>query len=274
MTTPRASIVIPCHNALDYTRACVESIERHTSEPHEIVLVDNGSADGTPEWFAERGEGALVRNPTNLGFAAAVNQGIAAAAAATVVLLNNDALATPGWMTALLAALERDPGIGIAAPMSNYVGGAQLLPAAELGYERAPGPELDRFAAERNARLAGQGFEAERVMGLCMAIRREVVEAIGGFDPVFRIGNYEDDDYCVRARLAGFGLWVCRDSFVHDFGSTTFRMLPEDYRRLLHENGLRFCAKWDVEMVDGRAGPVAERPFDPRRHVVPLPALG
>ena len=254
MTTPRASIVIPCHNALDYTRACVESIERHTSEPHEIVLVDNGSADGTPEWFAERGEGALVRNPTNLGFAAAVNQGIAAAAAATVVLLN--------------------PGIGIAAPMSNYVGGAQLLPAAELGYERAPGPELDRFAAERNARLAGQGFEAERVMGLCMAIRREVVEAIGGFDPVFRIGNYEDDDYCVRARLAGFGLWVCRDSFVHHFGSTTFRMLPEDYRRLLHENGLRFCAKWDVEMVDGRAGPVAERPFDPRRHVVPLPALG
>jgi GT2 family glycosyltransferase len=271
VSTPRASIVLLCHNALDFTAACVESIARHTPESHEVVLVDNGSSDGTADWFAARGEGCLIRNATNLGFAAGVNQGMAAAEGETVVLLNNDALATPGWLGALLDALDRDPEVGIAVPRSNHVAGVQLLRG--VGYAEAPSEALDAFAAERAAALAGQGFVADRVMGLCMAIRRDVVDIVGGFDPVFRIGNFEDDDYSIRTRLAGYTLWVCDDSYVHHYGHTTFKLLPEDYRALLEENALRFGDKWEIPAGSAEI-PAAAGGFDPARDYVPLPLLG
>jgi GT2 family glycosyltransferase len=266
---PIASIVIPVHNAIQYTALCLESIARHTPEPHEIVLVDNGSTDGTCEWFAARGEGALVRNAVNLGFAAAVNQGLSVAAGDVLVVLNNDTLVTRRWLGAMLAALGRDDSIGIAAPMSNHVTGGQIVDP--VPYATAPGDELEAFAAERTERYRGLGFGVERLSGLCMAISRRVLDAIGGFDPTFAVGNFEDDDYSVRARLAGFRLWVCQDSFVHHFGSTTFALIDDDHRALLVENGLRFAEKWGLP--PGVSPKLAEptRRFDPARDRIPLP---
>jgi GT2 family glycosyltransferase len=267
---PAASIVIPVHNAIEYTSLCLESIARHTPEDHEIVLVDNGSTDGTAEWFAERGDGALVRNASNRGFATAVNQGMSVAAGETIVVLNNDTLATPGWLTAMLQALGSDPSIGIVAPMSNHVTGGQLV--NPVPYQGAPSPDVDDFGAERSRVFQRSGFGVERLAGLCMAISRSVVDAIGGFDPLFAIGNFEDDDYSIRARLAGFRLWVCQDSYIHHFGSQTFARLPEEYTDLLRENALRFIAKWELPENVSPKLTEPTRGFDPARDVIPLAA--
>jgi GT2 family glycosyltransferase len=262
------SIVIPVYNALNYTAHCLESIDRHTPEPHEVIIVDNGSTDGTAEWIERRDRDGLISNTSNLGFARAVNQGMAAAVGDPVVVLNNDTLVTTGWLTGLVGALDRDPRIGIAVPMSNYVSGGQLVDP--VGYEFAPHEDMEAFAADRAEGYRGSGFGVERVSGLCMAISRSLIERIGGFDPMFAIGNYEDDDYSVRARKAGFRLWVCQDSFIHHFGSRTFSLLSDEHRDLMAENALRFCAKWGIpEWVNPKfADP--ERDFDPAQDVVPL----
>lgn len=125
--TPELSIVIPCFNGWDLTAACLASIARHTPEAHEVILVDNGSTDGTADHFARTwdGDGALLRNRRNAGFGVACNQGLAVAAGRVGMVLNNDTLVTPGWSTGLLDALRRDPAVGVAVPRSNHVGGAQ-----------------------------------------------------------------------------------------------------------------------------------------------------
>jgi GT2 family glycosyltransferase len=265
------SIVIPCFNGVEYTAMCLESIARHTPEPHEVILVDNGSTDGTGDYFAgiHDGEGALIRNPRNQGFGMACNQGLAVAEGRRVMVLNNDTIVTAGWFTAMNAALERDPSIGVAVPRSNHVGGLQIL--GPVGYGGAPSAELDAFGAERNTALAGAGRVAARVTGLCMTFRREVIETVGGFDPVFRLGNFEDDDYSLRTRLAGYALWICDDSYIHHFGHRTFATLPEEYRELLEENGRRFQAKWDISLAtDRELEEAVGRPFDPARDRIDL----
>jgi GT2 family glycosyltransferase len=267
-----ASIVIPCHNNLHLTRQCLVSIARHTPDAHEVVLVDNGSTDGTAEWFAGCGcDGALVKNPENLGFAAAANQGLAAAEGTHVVLLNNDTIVTPGWLTGLLAGFEREAGVGIVAPRANYVGGEQLLRG--VSYDSAPSPKLDGFAAERHLRLAGRGFETRVLSGLCMAISAAVVDAIGGFDPAFGIGGWEDIDYSLRARLAGFRLWVAEDSYVHHFGGETFGLLDASYEALIRDNEALYAAKWGVPLQGAVYAHAPGRPFDPSLDRIPLPLL-
>lgn len=80
-------------------------------------------------------------------------------------------------------------------------------------------------------------------------MRGEVVERIGGFDPLFGTGNFEDDDYCLRAQLAGYKLVVADDVFVHHYGSQSFKREPEAYARLLETNKMLFAAKWEIDFV-------------------------
>lgn len=262
-----ASIVVPCHDELRYTALCLRSIAAWTPEPHEVVVVDNGCTDATSEWAAANGA-AVVRSAVNMGFAGGANLGMAAARGDVVVLLNNDALATPGWLAGLLGALAREPGVGIAGPRSNWVSDDQIV--ADPGYDEAPSDELDAWAAARHRELAGRGRRVERISGLCMAIARPVLDAIGGFDTRFEIGNMEDEDYSLRARLAGFDLWVADDAYVHHFGHRTFAASGEDYDALLYENALRYAAKWGLPMDSDPRGRPPGRPFDPAADRIPL----
>ncbi len=261
------TIVLPCHDNLLYTAMCLESIARHTPEPHEVVVVDNGCTDATSEWSVARGA-RVVRSPVNLGFAGGVNLGLAQARGDVAVVLNNDALATPGWLAGLRGALAREPGVGIAGPRSNWVSDDQILPSPP--YAEAPSEALDRFAADRARAHAGRGREVTRLSGLCMAISRPVLERVGGFDTRFEIGNLEDDDYSLRARLAGFLLWVADDSYVHHFGHKTFALTGEDHDALRRTNAMRYVAKWDLPEDADPRGILPDRAFDPARDRFPV----
>ncbi|HHV61678.1 MAG TPA: glycosyltransferase [Firmicutes bacterium] len=270
-STGLVSIIILCHNQLDYTAQCVESIFKHTPEEIELIFVDNASTDRTPEYLsslsATHNNVHVITNKKNLGFAAAVNQGIRRAAGDYVLLLNNDVLVTEGWLARMLACANRDDRIGLVGPVSNYVAGIQRV--VDPGYSVA---NLDEYAAEHFRKYAGSVQRTARVIGFCMLIKRAVIDKIGGFDVTFGIGNFEDDDFCLRAGVAGFYVFIAQDVFIHHYGSATFRGANLDYTKLMQQNAWRFEKKWNIKIGNNGYNPltVLVRPFDPVLHYFPL----
>ena len=244
------SIVILTYNELDCTRECLESIERNTPEPHEVILVDNGSSDGTlpflREFCAGRSHYRLIENGRNLGFAAGCNIGMRLARGGRILLLNNDVVLTRGWLTGMLECLEREPAAAIAGPMTNEIAGPQRL--GETSYRNLE--ELEQFARAFKRENAGRRIPVDRVVGFCMLFTRELMELVGELDENFGTGNFEDDDYCLRAALAGFGCVIAGDVFIHHYGSRSFRANSIDYSRAMAKNRALFDAKWDLAGLD------------------------
>ena len=243
------SIVLVTHNQLGYTHGCLESIRARTDLPFELIVVDNGSTDGTVDYLSGQSDVRLVANETNRGFPAAANQGIQAARGQQILLLNNDTLVTTGWLERMLDALHADPQIGLVGPCSNAVSGPQQVSA---GYSDLT--SLDGFAWEWGKDHAGETQACDRLVGFCLLIRRSLVEAIGLLDERFGIGNFEDDDYCLRAAQAGYRAVIARAAFIHHFGHVTFRAAGVDLNSLLRQNEQLFHEKWrNKESNNGRS---------------------
>mgnify|MGYP003471877601 FL=1 len=255
MSTP-VSIVIPAHNQFEYCQQCIESIRAHTDYPYKLILVDNGSTDGVAQYFDLVPGATVVHSKTNIGFPAGVNLGLAHATG-HVLLLNSDTIVPVGWIARLVAALESAPRIGIVGPMSNHVSGPQLIPDLQL----ASVDQINDIADQRWEKYGGRLLEVERVVGFCMLVRDTAFAAVGNLDESFGIGNFEDDDYCLRVRKAGFRVCIAEDCFVFHYGSRTFSALGfdnESFNALIAKNEATFNAKWGTESGAPRAVQVAE----------------
>src|SRR5258708_24133878 len=121
-----ASVIIPCFNQLNFTRLCVAALFKHTRSPWELIVIDNGSTDGTKAYFEGIQDIAPIRvdviaNTDNRGFPAACNQGLQAALGDYLILLNNDTAPTDAWLAQLAAVAESNQPAGMVRPLSNYV---------------------------------------------------------------------------------------------------------------------------------------------------------
>ncbi|WP_437187875.1 glycosyltransferase [Planctomicrobium sp. SH668] len=239
------SIVIVTLNNWHLTHACLESIRLRTDLPFELIVVDNGSTDGTVSFLQSSPDVTLIQNDTNRGFPAAANQGIAVAKGDHVLLLNNDTLVTTGWLENLLAGLTSHPEIGLVGPVSNNVSGPQQV---EVSYEDET--QLDGFAWDWGQQHRGQLVPTERLVGFCLLIKREVIDRVGLLDERFGLGNFEDDDYCRRAAQEGFRCAIVPNAFIHHVGSATFRATGVNFRSLLQENESKFNEKWREHSID------------------------
>ncbi|MBD2848618.1 glycosyltransferase [Paenibacillus sp. IB182496] len=231
------SIVIPTYNKVDYLKECVASIQRYTTEPYELIIVDNASEDGTADYL--RGlRGVRCRiNAENLGFAGSVNQGLMMARGTTLLILNNDIVVTPRWLTNMLHCLHATHGI--VGPVTNYISGEQQI---ETGYQGME--EMQQFAERYNHSDPSQWVRTERLMGFCLLMRRDDFLRIGYFDEGYVIGNCEDDDYMIRARLHGIGLVNARDCFIHHYGSVSMKSLEGRFDEVYGRNLAFFSHKW------------------------------
>ncbi|MCL4423913.1 MAG: glycosyltransferase [Firmicutes bacterium] len=237
------SVIIVTWNALEYTRQCLTSLEEHTRLPHELILVDNGSTDGTVEFLQDYAAGHVharhILNETNLGFPKAVNQGLALAGGEYLVLLNNDTVATENWLENLQICADSNGAIGMVGPRSNHVSGPQQL---DVRYGTLA--EMHRFAREFNSSDSTRWFEVTRLVGFCLLIKREAYQKVGGLDEGFGLGNFEDDDLSLRMQQAGYRLLCAGDTFIHHYGGVTFHTNQVDYAQTMQENRRRFLEKW------------------------------
>lgn len=233
------SIVIVTRNLPELTRFCLESIRERTSEPYELIVVDNGSNDSMLEYLRSQPDLRLIENGRNMGFPAAANEGIKVASGRQVLLLNNDTIVTQRWLTRLLRALHSSADVGLAGPCSNEVGGLQRVP---MTYR--DDPSLQAFAAGWVEAHLGRLTDTETLSGFCLLIRKDLIDLIGVLDERFGIGNFEDHDYCVRAAKAGYRAVVAWDAFVHHAGSRSFAAEGIDMDALMGANRQLFRDKW------------------------------
>ncbi|NIA14061.1 MAG: glycosyltransferase [Nitrospiraceae bacterium] len=242
------SIIIPAFNQLDYCRQCVHALLANTRPPYKLILVDNASTDGVGEFFDSVPNACVLHAPENLGFAGGVNLGLAQAEG-HVVLLNSDTLPPEGWLECMEGALLSDGDIGLVGPMSNCVSGSQRIEGLELESMDA----INAFARDLARRKRGQLRDVARLVGFCLMIGDTALAQLGVFDEGYGIGNFEDDDYCLRAVRAGYRLCIAEDAFVFHYGGRTFMgmgITDDAWQALLQDNERRFHEKWRVKPAD------------------------
>ncbi|WP_256759103.1 glycosyltransferase [Cohnella sp. WQ 127256] len=237
------SIVIATFNKLEYTQQCIESIRKYTeSGSYELIVVDNHSTDGTVDWLRLQEDIKTIFNDQNLGFPKACNQGIEIAIGDNVLLLNNDTVVTENWLSNLVVSLHSSAEIGAVGAITNNCSNLQTIPVSYSTIE-----EMQVFAARINQSVSTMWEERLRLIGYCMLIKKSIIDQIGLLDERFTPGNYEDDDYSMRIRQAGFKLLLCKDTFIHHYGSVSFREVSHSYKELMQRNSNKYTEKWGFQ---------------------------
>ncbi len=229
------SSIIVNWNGGEGLQSCLRSVFEAARLPVEVWLVDNASSDGS----AERAAAAfpslkLIQNSRNLGFARAVNQALERSAGASVLLLNPDVEIGAEALSGLLGAMDEDRRIGIAGCPSVDARGR-----AVPGYERSfPGRRRDVVC-----QTEGPGRDVAWVSGACLLARRQMVDAIGPLDAGFFM-YYEDVDWCLRARAAGWRVVTLPEvSVKHELGGSSAHLPRAESARRAANSRLRFCEK-------------------------------
>ena len=245
MPAPRVSVIVLTYNNIEFTKACLRSIESESNWPQlEIIVVDNASSDGTREyllqWAQAHDHRKVVLNERNLGFSAGNNVGLAAATGEYLVLLNNDTYVTPNWVRTLVNHLRRNPRIGIIGPVTNNIGNEAKIEIHYVGMD-----EMRSEAAAYTRRHLGELMPIRTVAFFCVAMPRTTYEMVGPLDEVFGLGFFEDDDYCRRVEAAGLEVACAEDVFVHHHLSASFDKLKAETRQQLFlRNKALYEAKW------------------------------
>lgn len=257
---PRVSILLLAWNQLPFTRRCLAALRRAVPAGlAEIVLVDNGSTDGTDAWARRQPDVRLLRNEENRGFGPANNQAAAQARGEYLLLLNNDTEPQFGFLERLVAALDADPGLG-AATARLFAPGGELLEAGAV-------VNLDATCTNRGRGAPGgihsyrEPVEVDYASACCLLVRRDAFRAAGGFDPRYAPAYYEDVDLCVALRRQGWRLAVVPEAAcLHAESVTAHHLTGHESRRLRLQEEARqkFLAKWrDGFLGEAGAGPAA-----------------
>ena len=213
----KATIIIPNYNGLKFMEPCMAALEKQVCQDYELLIVDNGSTDGSVEWLKEHGIPSIFL-ATNTGFSGAVNVGIRAAKTPYVILLNNDTEPEPEYVGELIRAIEASPKIFSVSPKMIQLyhrdlmdDGGDMYSILGWAYQRGVGQEIERYDRPCHIFSACAG---------AAIYRREVFEEIGYFDEM-HFAYLEDIDVGYRAKIAGYYNLYCPSAKVYHVGSGT-----------------------------------------------------
>ncbi|CCN70287.1 glycosyltransferase [Vibrio nigripulchritudo] len=245
ISPPSVSIIVLTYNNLNLTKDCLKSIEENTKyENYEVIIVDNLSTDGTRDYLTENYIGkekyTIILNDENLGFAAGNNIGLKTAKGDILVILNNDTYVAPFWLGALVNALKNNPELGLVGPVTNNIGNEAKI---NINYENWS--DLKVKAMSYNSLHACQIYPIDCAAFFCVAMPRKVYEKLGPMSLDYGLGFFEDDDYCMRVKEAGWRIAAVEDSFVHHHLSASFNKLGEERKhQLMMKNKKIFESRW------------------------------
>lgn len=238
---PLVSIVVLGYNNLDrYTKTCVECILQYTKEiDYELILVDNGSSDGTFEYFktVPHPKKKIVKITKNIGAFFGANAGINLATGNYIVGVSNDIYVTKNWLTNMLKCAWSDERIGMIVPVSDNVSNLQSVDLNFTDFN-----DMQEKAAIFNVSNPRKWHERLRLIPPLALFNKVCLDMIGMQDYGF-FHDFADDDITFRVRRAGYKAILCKDVFVHHAGHTIMKN-PEEYKESLKKGRTTFRSKY------------------------------
>ena len=235
----RQSIIIPVYNQDPLTKQCLDTLlgASYRAAAPEIIVVDDGSVEETGRMLADYGDRIrVVRHDQNRGFATSCNDGAAIASGRHLVFLNNDTIPLSGWLDALVDHLDAHPGAAVVGCKLLYPNGTIQHCGVAICADRHPRHLYIGFPADHPAVNTSRQFQV--VTGACLLIRREVFEALSGFDTAY-LNGFEDVDLCLRAGVLGHEVRYCHESELYHLESMSEGRTTNDLR-----NERIYRARW------------------------------
>lgn len=240
---PLVTVIVVNYNAGELLDRCLDSLRARLPEPPaEVILVDNASSDGSAERAVRRHpEVNFIPAGRNLGFAGGVRCGVAAASGGILFLLNPDAEIYPDTLEKLVSGLDGDPRLAVAGckiydPDRTTLqhAGAVLHPSLITSHIGRGEPDQGQY---------DQPADVDYVTGAALAVRREVWDELGGLDPGYRPGYYEETELCLRARRRGYWVRVLPAARAVHHESVSSGKLSARFFYHYHRNRLRFLIR-------------------------------
>ncbi len=247
--TPTVSVIIPMHGKLAYTLACLESICRCPPDTaFEVIVVDDASPQDPTGTLSAIGGLRLLRQAQNQGFVDSCNAGAAQAKGEYLLFLNNDTQVAPGWLDALLACMTDTPRCGIAGSRLIYPDG-RLQEAGGLVFADGSTWNVGRFESANDPRY-GYRREVDYVSGAALLIERALFTQVGGFDPRYAPGYYEDTDLAFAVQQAGRRvMYEPASRIIHCEGISAGRDLGAGMKQFQERHRTVFADKWAARLA-------------------------
>ena len=233
----KVSVIIPNWNGMKFIGMCLDSLNQSDFYGYEVIVIDNGSVDGSLEMIEKNYPLVrLIKNPENMGFAVACNQGIKAAKGEYIILLNNDIEVESNWLTKLYEGMERHPECGMGTTKMMFLDQRDVFyNTGDLFHAWSAGG--GRGQGEKDT---GQYEEEDYVFGACAGAgiyRRNFFEKVGVFDEDFFIFA-EDVDINMRGQLQGFKCVYLPKAKVYHIGTATVGLYSDRYIYLCKRNDI------------------------------------
>ena len=235
MNVKRCDIILPTCGQASLIKDCIESLIRSTSYPCRLIAIDNGTSEEASAYLKEMSTSGeldmiLIKPPENLGWIRSINKGLELSKDSEYVSFqNDDTIFASGWMEELANVFAKDAKIGIANPE----------------WELPEGMDVETRARDLK-KYSGQTIDMDWCRGHCFVVKREVINKLGGFDPVYIPVYYDDRDYSLKAIEAGYRCVKAKGAFVYHIRNVTMKKTMHQQRisDLMERNGKIFYKRW------------------------------
>ncbi len=240
----KTSVIIVCLNGRDRIAMPLDALKKSDPAPDEVIVVDNGSSDGTAEYVRDsHPDVQLVCAPRNLGFAGGNNIGIERSKGDVVVLLNDDTEPRVDWLAELLEEFRNSPKTGVAGCLLLYPDKKTIQHCGGIIERNGLTQHIAWGKKIRPNQDPGPARDVPYATGAALAIRRAVIHEIGPLDPGYWPIYFEEVDFCVRARRAGWKVRVVPRSIVIHHESQTTVAWSSGFLAKYHRNRWRFLLR-------------------------------